>query len=91
MGEYKIEDAMFDILTSREASRAYKSPLIIGQKVPLGTIPNQTLFVYAGMNISLKLDIPPSLPHEGCFNAALGYLSPCIRYFILRYFQRYHW
>ena len=40
MGEYDINDVMFNIPSLQEMGRLSESPSVIGQIVPLGEVPN---------------------------------------------------
>ena len=71
IGEYDINDVIFNILTAQEIGRPIFS---------LGEKPNQTIFVYAGIdqpNTQLILKI-----NEEPFSNSLNYLSPYARYFV---------
>lgn len=54
-----------------------------------GKVPNQTLFAYIGPIETPLISLPQ--PHEGSFCNLLEYLSPYVRSFIQRYFNRCQW
>ena len=69
--------------------RLSESPSIIGQIVPLGEVPNQTMFIYARI-VDPVLTIS-NQTYEGYFNNDMKYLSPCSRKFVLKYFNKCNW
>ena len=88
IGEFAIDNVIFNIPIAQEIGRPKESPSIVGQLVLLGQFPNQMLFIYHG---TIE---PPILPlpqiNEGIFCNSLEYLSSDARLFIQRYFDRCH-
>lgn len=51
LGEYTIDDMLFNMLSLHDIGRPSKSPLAIGTLVPLVPSNNQTCFVYIGIYV----------------------------------------
>jgi len=56
IGEFSIDDVIFNIPIAQEIGRPKESFSVVGKLIPLGKLPNQTLFIYHG-----PLE-PPILP-----------------------------
>lgn len=77
-------DAIYQVSSAKEMDRPYDSPLVIDQMVSLGETPNQALFIYASLGLTIPTPLLP--PDEGLFYTNLDYLSSCTRGFMLIYF-----
>jgi len=89
IGEYDIDDVIFNIPIAEEIGRPCQETNAIGKLVSLGEKPNQTIFVYAGID---KPNTQPILNiNEEPFSNPLNYLSPHARSVVQRYFDNCHW
>ena len=89
IGEFRIDNVIFNIPSSQEIGRLKESPNVVGKFVPLGKVPNQIISIYIGPIEPPILPLPQ--PHEGVFCYSLEYLSPYVRSFFQRYFDRCQW
>lgn len=84
IGEYDVDDVIFNIPFVQEIGWPREMPSVIGKLVTLGIPPIQTLFVYA--RIDEPISIPNLKPSEGAFCNSLEYfsLSMLIQWYFLR-------
>jgi len=74
IGEYDIDDVIFNIPTAQEIGQPCQESNAIGQLILLGEKLNKTIFVYAGID---KPNTQPILKiSKEPFSNPLNYLSP---------------
>jgi len=87
--EYDIDDVIFKIHTAQASRQPYQESNVIGQLVSLGEKPNQTVFIYVGIDKPIRQ--PMQKINEEPFCNSLHYLSPYMQSFFQRYFDSCHW
>lgn len=86
IGYYEINDLILNMPFAQDIGWPNESPSVVGQLVPLGWEPNQTLFIYVGTIEPTLISLPKD--NEGVFCNSLEYLSPFVRSFFQIYFYK---